>query len=78
MSIIKNGTKFSKVLLENKNIKYHYMTHNVYESLESSNSNFNQQFTDNLGTTNLNQILSVEKQNDANYLAVSQEIELHT
>jgi len=52
------------------------MTNNVYGSLEASNSLYNQQFTHTLGSTNLNQILAQEKQNDANYLAVSEENEL--
>lgn len=51
------------------------MTHNVFGSLEASNALYNQQFAHNFGSTNLSQILSQEKQNDANYLVVSEENE---
>jgi len=51
------------------------MTHNIYESLSASNSLYNQQFTNTLASTNLNQILAQEKKNDANYLAISEENE---
>ncbi len=53
------------------------MTHNVYGSLEASNSLYNQQFTHQLASTNLDQILAQEKQNDTNFLAISQENELN-
>jgi len=53
------------------------MTLNVYGNLEKSNSVFNQQYTHNLASTNLDPILAQEKQNDGNYLAVSEENELN-
>lgn len=46
---------------------------NIYQSLESSNSLYNQQFSHQIATNNLNQILAQENQNDAAYLAVSGE-----
>lgn len=53
------------------------MTHtNIYQSLEGSNSLYNQQYIHQLGSTNLDQILTQEKQNDADYLAISQENDL--
>lgn len=45
----------------------------IYQNLESSNSLYNQQYYHQLASTNLNQILTQEKQNDADYFAISQE-----
>lgn len=37
---------------------------NIYQFLESSNSLYNQQFSHQIATNNLNQILAQENQND--------------
>jgi len=51
---------------------------NVYQSEEAGDSLFNQQYTDELGLTNLAQVQAQQTQNVVAGLAVSGENELRT